>query len=761
MASAGTVLKRVLLGRQVSSSKLEHTLLPKTLALPVFSSDPLSSVAYATEEMMLVLVTAGAAALTLTVPIAVAIAVVLLIVVTSYRQTVRAYPRGGGSYIVARENLGTIPGLVAAAAILIGYVVTAAVSVTAGAAAVTSAVPALAERRVLVAIAFILLIALANLRGVRESGILFSVPTYGFVAFVYAAILTGFFRCLSGCPTATTAHESIGAGEGVGIVLILMAFTQGASALTGVEAIADGVQAFRRPQGKNAAATLAVMAAMNVTMFLGITVLARAIDVGVSEEIVETNTVLSQIGETVFGSGLLFLGFQAFTAMILIVAANTAYQDFPRLSAILARDRFMPTQFRNRGDRLVFSNGVFVLSVTASLLVWAFDARLTRLIPLYLVGVFTAFTLSQAGMVRLWMVRREGRWKRNAVINAVGAFTTGVVLAVGIATRFKEGAWMVIVAIPVIVFGMLLVSRHYQRVHAALRGGSVRFGEAGRNLVVLVVIDLDAATAEALGYVRSLRPGEVHVLYAGDRPREDVEARWHEMAPGVGPPTFVGSRAPLDEIIRHVRDIPREPADFITVVIPEMFHQRSLIRAVLRPVTFRLKLRLLSEPQVVVTDVPVLAEEGRLVGYDARPLIPEVVEAVVFVSSVQDATVRALNYAMTLNAHVIRAVFLATEPEETPEFLEAWAARGIDIPLDIVEAPFRDLGPPLLEEVRRVTDQAGAVATVVIPEFLVTRWWHRILHNNRALFIKRHLLFEPRVILSSVPYQLGRSDESS
>ncbi|MGH2683916.1 MAG: APC family permease, partial [Actinomycetota bacterium] len=736
MASASTVLKRVLLGRQVSSSKLEHTLLPKTLALPVFSSDPLSSVAYATEEMMLVLVLAGAAALSLTVPIAVAIAVVLVIVVTSYRQTVRAYPRGGGSYIVARENLGTIPGLVAAAAILIGYVVTAAVSVTAGAAAVTSAVPELAERRVLLAVAFILLIALANLRGVRESGILFSVPTYGFVAFVYASILTGFVRCLNGCPTAATADSSIEALEGVGLFLILRAFTQGASALTGVEAIADGVQAFRRPQGRNAAATLGVMAAMNVTMFLGITVLARAIDVRVTEEIVETNTVLSQIGETVFGSGLLFLGLQAFTAMILIVAANTAYQDVPRLSAILARDRFMPTQFRNRGDRLVFSNGVFVLSLVAALLVWAFDARLTRLIPLYLVGVFTAFTLSQAGMVRLWMVRREGRWKRNAAINAVGAFTTGVVLAVGILTRFTQGAWMVIVAVPVIVSAMLAVNHHYERVRVALRGGRTRFGETGRNLVVLVATDLDAATAEALGYVRSLRPAEVRVLYAGDRPREDVEARWQEMAPGMGL-TFVGPRAPVDEIIRHVRELPREPSDFITVVIPEMFHQRSLIRAVLRPVTFRLKLRLLSEPQVVVTDVPVLAEDGRLVGYDARPLIPEIVEALVFVSSVQDAAVRALNYAMTLNAHSIRAVFLATEPEETPEFLEAWAERGIDIQLDIVEAPFRDLGPPLLEEVRRVTDQPGAVATVVMPEFLVTRWWHRVLHNNRALFIKR------------------------
>jgi amino acid transporter len=758
VTTPATVLKRILLGRQVASSKVEHTLLPKTLALPVFSSDPLSSVAYATEEMMLVLALAGAAALSLTVPITLAVGVVLLIVVTSYRQTVRAYPRGGGSYIVARENLGTIPGLVAAAAILIGYVVTAAVSVTAGAAAVTSAVPELADQRVLLAIGFILLIALANLRGVRESGILFAVPTYGFVAFVYATIVVGAIRCIGGCPDAPTANAQIHAVEGLGLFLILRAFTQGASALTGVEAIADGVQAFRRPQGRNAAATLGVMAAMNVSMFVGIGLLARAFDVRVSHELVETSTVLSQIGETVFGSGVLFLALQAFTALILIVAANTAYQDFPRLSAILARDRFMPTQFRNRGDRLVFSNGVFVLSVAAALLVWAFDAQLTRLIPLYLVGVFTAFTLSQAGMVRLWMKRRDVGWRRNAIINAVGASTTGLVLVVGILTRFTQGAWMVIAAIPVIVSGMLLINRHYEQVVRALASERIRFGEVGRNNVVLVLTDLDAAAAEALGYVRSLRPPDLQVLYAGRRSREDVEAWWQEMAPNAPPIEYLDPHGQVDAVIRAVQAVPREPNDFVTVVIPELFLKRSLLQAVTRRVTFRLKLRLLREPQVVITDVPILAEEDRLAGYDGRPLLPEVVEAVVFVSSVQDATVRAINYAMSLNAHSTRAVFMATEPEETPEFLDAWAARGIAIPLEVVEAPFRDLGPPLLEEVRRITDEPGTVAAVVLPEFLVTRWWHRILHNNRALFIKRALLFEPRVILSSVPYQIGRSD---
>jgi amino acid transporter len=760
MASVGSIFKRVLVGRQMESARLEHTLLPKVLALPVFSSDPLSSVAYATEEMMLVLVMAGAVALSLMMPLAAVIALVLAIVVTSYRQTVKAYPRGGGSYIVARENLGTIPGLVAAAAILIGYVVTAAVSVTAGAVAVSSAVPELAENRVALATGFIVVIALANLRGVRESGILFAVPTYGFVLLVYMTIGIGFLRCLGGCPRAATADLPLEAQAGLGIFLILRAATQGASALTGVEAIADGVQAFRKPQGRNAASTLAVLGVMSASLFLGVTALARLFEVRVTEETVASASVLSQIGETVFGRGFMFFTLQLFTALILVVAANTAYQDFPRLSAILAGDRFVPAQFRNRGDRLVFSNGVIVLSLLAALLVWAFDARLTLLIPLYLVGVFTAFTLSQAGMVRRWIGLKEANWRRNAAINAIGATTTGVVLVVAVITRFGEGAWMVVAAIPVIVSLFLGVHRHYEGVARALGRGLVRFGETGDNHVVFVMTAFDAAAAEALGYVRSLRPASLSPLYVGGMPLEDAHARWSEMAPDAPTLVIPGPGDPVDAVIQYVRGVPRGPQDFITVVIPELFRKRSLVSALMKP-TFRLKVRLLREPQVVISDVPVLEEEGKLeIGVDGRALIPERVEALVFVSSPHDATVRAVNYAESLNAHDVRAVFLATDPEEGPDVLREWAERGIDVRLDVVEAPFRDLGPPLLAEVRRVTADPGTVATVVIPEFLVTRWWHRLLHNNRALFIKRLLLFEPRVILSSVPYQLGGQNES-
>jgi amino acid transporter len=757
MASVGSVLKRVLVGRQMESARMEHTLLPKTLALPVFASDPLSSVAYATEEMMLVLVLAGASALSLMVPLAWVIVLVLAIVVTSYRQTVRAYPRGGGSYIVARENLGTVPGLVAASAILIGYVVTAAVSVTAGAVAVTSAAPALAEHRLLVAMIFILIIALANLRGVRESGTLFAVPTYGFALWVYVMIVAGFVQCLDGCPRADSADIPLEAQAGLGIFLVLRAATQGASALTGVEAIADGVQAFRRPQGKNAAATLAVLGLMSATLFLGVTALARLLEVRVGEEA----SVLSQIGETVFGRGFMFFALQTFTALILIVAANTAYQDFPRLSAILAGDRFMPGQFKNRGDRLVFSNGVIVLSALAALLVWVFDARLSQLIPLYLVGVFTAFTLSQAGMVRRWLKVKEGKWRRNAAINAVGAATTGTVLTVAVITRFAEGAWMVIVAVPIIVTGFLLVFRHYERIRRELSSGRVRFGEPGQNHILFVVPGFDSSTAEALGYIRSLRPTTFESIYVGGGSREDAEAWWREMAGDDSALAFVpAGRDPVDAVIEHTRRVARGPTDFLTVVIPEFFDKPSLVSAVLKRVTFRLKIRLLAQAGVVITDVPVLSRQGALVGIDGRGLIPERVVALVFVSAVHDAAVRALNYAESINAHEVRAVFLATDPDEVPEMLEGWAERDISVTLDVVDAPFRDLGPPLLQEVRRITEEPGTVAAVVLPEFLVTRWWHRLLHNNKALFIKRVLLFEPKVILSSVPYHLGRSDGS-
>ena len=758
MATAGSVLKRVLVGRQVASSRMEHTLLPKILALPVFSSDPMSSVAYATEEILLVLVAVSLAARSLVLPIALAIAGVMTLVVISYRQTVRAYPSGGGAYIVSRENLGVTPGLVAASALLTDYVLTVSVSVAAGVFAITSAVPDLTHLRVPMSLGFVALITLANLRGVRESGTLFAVPTYAFITAMYVMIMVGLYRCLDACPVAATPEHPvpIGAASSIGIFAILRAFSSGSTALTGVEAISNGVPAFRRPQARNAATTLAVMGVIAVTLFLGISFMAFHTRVLPSHE----QSVVAQIARAIFGEGFGFYTVQVATAAILVLAANTAYQDFPRLSSILARDRFMPRQFENRGDRLVFSNGVIVLAVFASLLIWAFDADVSRLIQLYVVGVFTSFTLSQSGMVRHWLRNRERNWRRSIVINAVGAAATGVVLVVIAGAKFNRGAWIVILAMPLIVLLLRSIHRHYTSVSRELHAGKVRFGEVGASKVVLVLTDIDAAAAQAIGYVRAFRPAEIRALYIGSRPREEVQVLWNALARSGPEIEHLGERDATRAVLDYIRAVPRLPEDFLTVVIPEVFRRRSLLHAVMGRTSFQLKLRLLKEPGVVVTDVPVLHQGGRLVGVaDPRPLIPRRVVALVFIGAVHDAAIRAVNYARSLDAQETRAVYVSLEPDEDlTDVLEGWRRYGVDVPLDIVEAPFRDLAPAILEEVRRVTSDPGAIAAVVVPEFIVRSWWHRVLHNNRALFVKRLLLFEPRVVLSSVPSVLAGAE---
>jgi amino acid transporter len=753
-------LKRVLLGRALTSSKLEHQLLPKVLALPVFASDQLSSVAYATEQMMLILVLAGAGALSLMLPLGLGIAVLLAVVITSYRQTCRAYPQGGGSYIVARENLGTLPGLIAAAAIQTSYVLTVAVSVTAGTIAITSALPGLAGAKVPIAIGFIWLITVANLRGVKEAGRLFAVPTYGFVAMVFFTLATGLYRCLSDCPQADTADLPLHPEQHLTAFLVLTAFSSGATALTGVEAIADGVQAFRRPQSRNAAGTLSIMGALSIPMFLGITVLTGLLDVRVTEEIAQTRSVLAQVGETTFGGGWRFAVLQLFTAGILVLAANTAYQDFPRLSAILARDRFMPSQFRNRGDRLVFSNGIVFLAILASLLVWVFQGELSKLIHLYVVGVFTALTLSQAGMVRRWMRLKGVGWRRGIAINGLGGVVTGIVLVIVAVTQFLLGAWIVIAAVPVIVLFFLWVHRHYEAVARQLRRGLVAAGETRPNHVVMLVPDVDAATAEALGYVRSIRPDRftaVHVKGA-DRDSSLVLVRWREMAPSAPELEVIerGRRSLLDAIRGHLRSTERELGADVTVVVPELIRRRTLLgHLVDRWDLFRLKAGLLRETGIVVADVPVHQPEGaRLVEVDGRPLIPTRTVVLCFVSGIHDATVRAVNYAAGLDAAEVRAVYFALDPEESGRFAEQWADSRLAIGLDVVEAPFRDLTPSLLEEVRRETARRDTVVSVVMPELIVKRWWHFFLHNQSGLFIKRQLLFEPRCILSSVPFPI-------
>jgi amino acid transporter len=757
---ATPALKRVLVGRALASRSAEHQLLPRILALPVFASDPLSSNAYATEQMMLVLVTAGAGALAARIPIAIAIATMLTIVVVSYRQTVRAYPRGGGSYIVARENLGTLPGLVAAAAVLIDYVLTVAVSVVAGSVAITSAVPALAEHRVILSIGLVILLTLANLRGVKEAGTVFAIPTYGFVTLIYLMFITGFVRCLSGCPIAETAHLPLEATATVSLFLILRAFSSGATALTGVEAVADGVQAFRRPQSKNAASTLSMMLFLTVTMFIGITILSVLLHIRVTEEIAVSRSVLSQIGETIFGRTLPFFLLQGLTAGILILAANTSYQDFPRLSAILARDRFMPSQFKNRGDRLVFSNGIVILAILACFLIYAFDAELNGLIQLYVVGVFTAFTLSQSGMVRRWWRLREPGWQRSMTLNAIGAAATGVVLVIVTVTKFTHGAWIVVAAMPVIITFFLAVHRHYERIGRALRVETDPPRRGVENLFVLLIRDLGPATAKALGYVRALRPAQVVALYVGDPGSfESVAGRWAGFAPRTGSlqQLQTGAERPTKALRARLRSLRVGSHGFVTVVLPEELTSRSLLRHLGRRWGFWLKVSLFFEGDIVVTDVPLLPEERGSAG--ARPHEPTRHVVLIPVSGVQAAAARAVTYALSLEAAEIGAVFFSPDPDEERSVIEGWMDRRMVVPLSIVDAPFRDFSEPMLEEVRRHTARPGTVVTVVLPEVVVSHWWEQLLHSQSALFFKRLLLFEPGVVVTSVPLHVDQPRE--
>jgi amino acid transporter len=763
-----SVVKRLLVGRAVASSHLEHTLLPKWLALPVFSSDALSSVAYASEEILRVLLIASVGSAHLVGPIALAIATLMIIVVASYRQTVRAYPSGGGAYIVSKANLGQTPGLIAASALLVDYMMTVVVSIVAGVVAIISAVPGLSPYRVLLSVGFVLLITFANLRGVKEAGTIFAVPTYCFIASIVVMVGAGLVKCAtSGCPTSVLPagihpeHDLARTAGAIGVFVILRAFSSGATALTGVEAISNGVPAFRRPQAKNAAETLAIMGGISVVMFLGISYLTTHIS-GIT--ISADRSVVSQIAGAVFGnSSLPFYFVQAFTAAILVLAANTAYQDFPRLASILARDRFMPAQFMNRGDRLVFSNGVLGLAVGAIVVIVAFEADLNKLIQLYVVGVFTSFTLSQTGMVRHWLAERHKGpaaakgWQTSIVINAIGAVTTAVVLVVVTATKFVHGAWLSILVMTLIVPTFRSIHRHYVSVQAQLRRGEVRPGRVGESKVVLLVTDISPATAEALGYVRSCRPQEVHALYpGGDVVPADLQERWRAFAGGglELEPLPMGKDTLLESMRTYLAGIHREPNDFITVVVPEVVEEGLLAYLLRKRPLVRLKAGLLREPNVVVADVPVWHERGKPALPAVRPLIPQRTVTLVFVSGVHDAVIRAVNYAESLGASETRAIYFDLDPDTAHQVEQDWFDKGLRIPLDIVEAPFRDLTGPVVGEVRRYTVRPDTLVTVVLPEFVVNKWRHLLLHNQNALFVKRLLLFEERTVLSSVPFVL-------
>ena len=608
-----SVVKRILVGRPLATTEQEHQRIPKLIALAVFSSDAISSTAYATEEILFVVAVGGsslALGLNVLLPISIAVALLLSIVVTSYRQTIFAYPSGGGSYVVCRENLGEMPSLIAGASLLVDYILTVAVSISAGVAAIVS-IPAfrdLADQRVALGLVLIAVISVANLRGIKESGRIFSVPTYVYIVMLTILVGYGLYESFSGAighvPFIPAESEAARFGGSLSLFIILKGFSSGAVALTGVEAISNGVPAFRRPESKNAAATLVAMGLILGILFFGVSLLAHRVAPYPSHD----QTVFSQMGLLVFGNGPMYLVLQFATAAILTLAANTAYADFPRLSSIIARDGYLPRQLANRGDRLVFSNGVLVLAGMASLLIIAFGGLTNALIPLYAVGVFTSFTLSQAGMVRHHQKEREPGWQRNVVINGVGSVATGVVLVIVATTKFKNGAWVPIVLIPLIILLFKSIHRHYQSVTDGLQTDPGYKPRKMNHTVIVLVGGVHRGVLEALAYAKSLRPNRlIAVTVVSDEEEQDAITRaWAEHNIDI-PLEIVYSpyRELSRAVLQYVSELDAQrDNDIVTVVIPEFVVGSAWAQLLHNQSALLLKGRLLFRKGTVVTSVP-------------------------------------------------------------------------------------------------------------------------------------------------------------
>jgi amino acid transporter len=601
------LLKRFLIGQPLATYEAAHERITKTKALAVFSSDALSSVAYATEEILLMLVLAGSAGLPYSLPIATGIVVLLVIVALSYRQTIFAYPSGGGSYIVSKDNLGIYPGLVAGASLLIDYVLTVAVSISAGVAAITSAFPPLDTHKVALALTLIVLITVANLRGLKESAAMFAAPTYIFVLIMAVLIIMGLIRLLMGAESAHPVPPQMPqAVRPLTLFLLLRAFASGCTALTGVEAISNGVPAFHPPESKNAATTLTWMATILITLFMGITVLANAYGAVPSE----TETVVSQVARHVFGNGILYLAVQASTALILVLAANTSYADFPRLASLIAQDGYLPRYLASKGDRLVYSNGILVLGGLASVLVILFGGETHRLIPLYAVGVFLSFTLSQSGMVIHWLRLRGPGWQRNIVVNAIGAMTTFVVLIVITATKFMLGAWVVIMLLPILVYGFTAIHKHYVALGRQLRA-NVKCPEPPskpvKHTVILPVSGVNNAVANTLKYAQTLSKNIIAVHIALDpEAGQRVKQKWDAWDCGlelhVVDSPYRELIRPLIEFIDKVDE--EDPDDVVTVLVPEFITHRWWHYLLHQQTGMILRSMLLLRKRWVVTGVP-------------------------------------------------------------------------------------------------------------------------------------------------------------
>ncbi|MEU8172521.1 APC family permease [Microbispora hainanensis] len=653
MSKVPDLVKRLLVGRALRSTALHHQLLPKRVALPVFASDALSSVAYAPQEILVILSIGGVGLYTLSPWVAAGVVLVMLTVVASYRQNVHAYPSGGGDYEVATTNLGPTAGLTVASALLVDYVLTVAVSVANGADYVGATIPFVAEHRPLVAVAIVALLTVMNLRGIRESGVAFAVPTYAFMIAVIGMVAWGLFKLVVlgdelRAPTAdyhVLGQQTDLAGFAMAF-LVLRAFSSGCAALTGVEAISNGVPAFRKPKSKNAATTLLMMGLIAVTMFSGIIFLGLKSGVKLTDPAVMATHVIingrpagpgyyqqpiiAQVASAVFGHGsFLFVVIAAVTALILFLAANTAFNGFPVLGSILAQDRYLPRQLHTRGDRLAFSNGIVILAAGACLLIWAFDADVSKLLNLYIVGVFVSFTLSQIGMVRHWTrllktesdARARFRMMRSRVINGFGAVMTGLVLVVVLATKFTHGAYIVCIAMPVLFLMMKGIRRHYDRVAAELAAPEGHEADESllpaRNHAIVLVSKIHKPTLRALAYARATRPSTLEAVTVSvdadeaNRLREEWDRRGIAVPLKILDSPYREITGPVLEYVKSLRR--RSPRDVVTVYIPEYVVGRWWEHLLHNQSALRLKGRLLFKPGVMVTSVPFqLASSDRL-----------------------------------------------------------------------------------------------------------------------------------------------------
>ena len=598
------ILKRWLVGDPLKTAQARHERLSKTIALAIFSSNAISSVAYGTEEILLVLILAGTAAVAWSIPVSLAILFLVLVLTISYRQIIYEYPEGGGAYVVARSNLGDKPALVAAAALMIDYVLTVAVSVAAGTAALTSAIPSLFIHREALGLVAILFMIVMNLRGVRESGKFFAIPTYFAIGALGLLVIVGTLRSFSS-PEAVLPPPSLGETETLTLFLVLRAFAAGCSAVTGMEVISNGVKAFRQPESKNAATTMVWMSTILASLFMGISWMAY--HYGILAKIDET--VISQLARLTFGTGPIYYAVQIGTMALLVLAANSAFAGFPHLASILARDGFMPHQMATFGDRLVFSNGIIILGFFACLLLVVFEGDTHALIPLYAIGVFVSFTLSQAGMVKRWLVKKGPHWQTKLIVNGVGALTTGIATIIIASTKFMQGAWIVFLLVTILLLMFQGIRSHYKAVkeQIALDRRGERPPLPRRNVVIIPISGLNRAVVRALDYARS-RPGEIRAVYV-DLDQEEsakVKIQWAQWGGGVN---LIALSSPYRSVLRSLLDyveevLEKDPNTWITVVIPEILPARWWQNILHNQRALMLKAALLFKERVILIDVP-------------------------------------------------------------------------------------------------------------------------------------------------------------